>query len=240
MLPEAPGESLTVTEVAGDTARHAARARERMRDLVPDPSSWPLVRLHLTRGPDRAHLHLSVDLLAADHASVRLLLDELSALYADPGHPLPPLQATFRDYVLAHRSLREGGRHQRDRAYWAERAGTLPPAPELPLVEHSPEASARFTRLSSVLPPDQWRALRDRAAARGLTPPPWPWPPTPRSWPCGRAAPTSPSTCRSPAGCRSTPTWSTWSATSPRSPCWPCTPKTEPPSPSAPAPGRAG
>jgi len=170
VLPEAPGESLTVTEVAGDTARHAARARERMRDLVPDPSSWPLVRLHLTRGPDRAHLHLSVDLLAADHASVRLLLDELSALYADPGHPLPPLQATFRDYVLAHRSLREGGRHQRDRAYWAERAGTLPPAPELPLVEHSPEASARFTRLSSVLPPDQWRALRDRAAARGLTP----------------------------------------------------------------------
>ncbi len=171
VLPEAPGESLTVTEVGhGDTAAHAARARERMRDLVPDPSTWPLVRLHLTRGADRAHLHLSVDLLAADYTSVRLLLDELAALYEDPAHPLPPLAVTFRDYVLAHRSLREGARHHRDRAYWAERADDLPPAPELPLVEHSSDASARFTRLSSTLPPEQWSALRARAAERGLTP----------------------------------------------------------------------
>ncbi|WP_268742374.1 non-ribosomal peptide synthetase [Nocardiopsis dassonvillei] len=171
VLPEAPGESLTVTEVGGgDTAAHAARARERLRDLVPDASSWPLVRLHLTRGDDRAHLHLSVDLLAADYTSVRLLLDELAALYADPGHPLPPLGATFRDYVLAHRSLREGARYHRDRAYWTERADDLPPAPELPLVEHSTDASARFTRLAAALPPEQWRALRSRAADRGLTP----------------------------------------------------------------------
>ncbi|WP_435113289.1 amino acid adenylation domain-containing protein [Nocardiopsis synnemataformans] len=171
VLPEPPGESLTVTEVGGgDTAAHASRARERLRDLVPDASSWPLVRLHLTRGDDRAHLHLSVDLLAADYTSVRLLLDELAALYADPEHPLPPLGATFRDYVLAHRSLREGARYHRDRAYWTERADDLPPAPELPLVEHSTDASARFTRLSAALPPEQWRALRTRAAERGLTP----------------------------------------------------------------------
>ena len=171
VLPEPPGESLTVTDVGdGDTAAHAARARERMRDLVPDPSSWPLVRLHLTRGADRAYLHLSVDLLAADYTSVRLLLDELAALYDDPDHPLPPLEATFRDYVIAHRSLLESPRYQRDRAYWTERAEDLPPAPELPLVEHATDASARFTRLASALPPEQWSALRSRAAERGLTP----------------------------------------------------------------------
>ncbi|GAB3456751.1 non-ribosomal peptide synthetase [Streptomonospora sediminis] len=171
VLPQAPGESLTVTEVGGgDTRLHAQRARERMRDHVADPETWPLVRLHLTRGDDAAFLHLSVDLLAADYTSVRLLLDELAALYDDPGHTLAPLEATFRDYVLAHRSLRETARYQRDRDYWMERADDLPPAPELPLAEHAAAAAARFTRLSSTLPAPEWAALRTRAAERGLTP----------------------------------------------------------------------
>ncbi len=171
VLPEAPGESLTVTEIGGaDLDLHAARARERMRDLVPDPSSWPLVRLHLTRGEAGARLHLSVDLLAVDYASVRLLLGELADRYADPGHPLPALEATFRDYVIARRSLREGPRYLRDRAYWAGRVDELPAAPELPLAENATDTSGRFTRLSTTLPPRIWDALRERAAEHGLSP----------------------------------------------------------------------
>ncbi len=171
VLPEAPGESLTVTDVgAADPRPHAGRTRERLRDLVPDPSSWPLVRLHLTRGADLAVLHLSADLLVADYTSVRLLLEELRALYDDPDLALPALEATFRDHVLAQRALRDGAGYHRDRAYWADRADTLPPAPELPLADHAADASARFTRLSARLEPDVWKALRTRAADRGLTP----------------------------------------------------------------------
>ncbi|MDE3722954.1 amino acid adenylation domain-containing protein [Nocardiopsis sp. N85] len=171
VLPKAPGESLTVTEVGdADPRPHAERARERLRDLVPDPSTWPLVRLHLTRGADLAVLHLSVDLLVADYTSVRLLLEELRHLYEDPDHALPSLEVTFRDYVLAHRALRDGSRRHRDRAYWTERLDELPPAPELPLAEHAADSSARFTRLSAGLDAAEWTALCDRAAARGLTP----------------------------------------------------------------------
>ncbi|SJZ79319.1 pyochelin synthetase [Marinactinospora thermotolerans DSM 45154] len=171
VLPEAPGEALTVTDVRGsDTTVHVERARERLRDLVPDPGTWPLVRLHLTRGDDRSVLHLSVDLLAADYASVRMLLDELAALYADPDHPLPPIGATFRDYVLAQRALKDGPGYHRDRAYWMERIEDLPPAPELPLRERAIDAPARFTRHRAALSAAEWRALRSRAAEHGLTP----------------------------------------------------------------------
>ncbi|WP_017589678.1 non-ribosomal peptide synthetase [Nocardiopsis ganjiahuensis] len=171
VLPEAPGESLTVTEIGdADVGLHAARARERMRDLVPDPSSWPLVRLHLTRGNRGARLHLSADLLAVDYASVRLLLEELAALYEDPEHLLPALEATFRDYVVARRSLHGGASYLRDRAYWAGRIDDLPPAPELPRAENATDTSGRFTRLSATLPPRIWDALRERAAEHGLSP----------------------------------------------------------------------
>ena len=171
VVPRAPGESLTVTEIgAADLGLHTARARERMRDLVPDPATWPLVRLHLTRADQGARLHLSVDLLVVDHTSVRLLLDELAALYEYPEHRLPTLRASFRDHVILHRSLREGARYQRDRAYWAGRVDELPPAPEPPLAENATDSSGRFTRLSSSLPPHVWKDLRERAAERGLSP----------------------------------------------------------------------
>ncbi|GAA3983107.1 amino acid adenylation domain-containing protein [Thermobifida alba] len=171
VLAEAPQPSLTVTDArGGDVGARARHTRERLRDLVPDPAAWPLVRLHHTRGDDRSVLHLSADLLVADYASVRLLLDELAALYADPGRELPAIGATFRDYVLAQRALKEGARYHRDRAYWMERIDDLPPAPELPLADRAADAPPRFTRRSAALSPAEWEELRARAAARGVTP----------------------------------------------------------------------
>ncbi|GIG40585.1 non-ribosomal peptide synthetase [Cellulomonas phragmiteti] len=169
--PRAPGESFTVTDVGdADPHPHAERTRERLRDLVPDPQTWPLVRLHATRGAGTTILHLSVDLLVADHASVRLLLRELRDLYDQPDRDLGAPAVTFRDYVLARRALREGAGYHRDRAYWAERLEDLPPAPELPLAEHAADSSGRFTRLAGRLSAPEWQGLRERAAAHGLTP----------------------------------------------------------------------
>ncbi|MCP3424658.1 condensation domain-containing protein [Rothia sp. AR01] len=146
VLPEAPGESFTATDLGdADPAPHVERTRERLRDHVPDPYSWPLVRLHATRGRGTTVLHLSVDLLAADHASVRLLLAELREAYENPDALSPAPEAGFRDYVLARRGLREGPAYHRDRAYWDARLDELPAAPELPLADRAADASARFT-----------------------------------------------------------------------------------------------
>jgi pyochelin synthetase len=63
---------------------------------------------------------------------------------------------------------------QRDRDYWLSRAGTLPPAPELPTVDRSAAAdddqgagAVRFERHQIALDRAEWAGLRERAARFG-------------------------------------------------------------------------
>ncbi|GLU50203.1 non-ribosomal peptide synthetase [Nocardiopsis ansamitocini] len=168
VLDHPVGESFTVTET-GDPDASVRQARARLSDGRPAGEERPLVRLHLTRSRRRSVLHLSVNLIAADYASVQLLLAELAAFYADPAYAPAPLALSFRDYVLARRALKDGPLYQRDRAYWSERLADLPAAPELPTVDGT-TAEPAFTRHAAVLRTDQWAGLRERAERHGLTP----------------------------------------------------------------------
>jgi pyochelin synthetase len=174
--PDVPGVEVPVTDVrgAGRQAAEAATAanRERLGNVTYDPATGPLHALHVTRGdgPDGAEsmLHLSVDLLCADFASVQLLLGELGLLLR--GAPLPPLDITFRDYVLAERRLRDTRRYRRDRTWWLDRVDDLPPRPDLPLAATARRTgAARFRRLQRRLPERKWAAVRAGAARAGLT-----------------------------------------------------------------------
>lgn len=130
---------------------------------------WPLFGLHVTQLADRAVLHLSMDFLVADWASLWMLLAEFETLHADPSAALAPIDLTFRDYVLAERQLRESPRYQRDRAYWWDRIDSLPTAPDLPVIEQT-NSSAVFKRRFLRLDADQWAALGRHAQRRDLTP----------------------------------------------------------------------
>ncbi|WP_205855818.1 AMP-binding protein, partial [Phytoactinopolyspora endophytica] len=144
------------------------------RELTRSPGStehWPLFALRITVTDDSTLLHLLVELIVVDSASVQLLLGELDALLR--GDTLPPLDVTFRDYVLAERSLRAGPRFQRDRAYWLDRIDSLPPSPELPGNGRQEPAPAtepvRFRRLDRQLAAAEWAGLRKRAERNGVT-----------------------------------------------------------------------
>ncbi|WP_030874884.1 non-ribosomal peptide synthetase [Streptomyces sp. NRRL S-1868] len=170
-----------------EAAAHLASVREEMGHRTYDTTRWPLFELRLTRtGPDDPAgpggtadiLHFSLDSLIADWGSARILLDELDTLLAAPDPAdtsvLPPLDLSFRDYLLAERALRDTARYRRDRAYWRSRTAELPPAPELPRRPAEQgggaEAAPRFVRHGFRLPEPAWARLRERAAAHGLTP----------------------------------------------------------------------
>ena len=108
-----------VTDVRGQGIEAAQTVldttRERMAHQVYDIESWPLFELHVTRHDCGARLHFSIDLLIADARSITTLIDELVSLYLAPHEDLKPLDATFRDYVLALRAIQEPGHP------WAER-----------------------------------------------------------------------------------------------------------------------
>ncbi|MBV6697770.1 non-ribosomal peptide synthetase [Kitasatospora aureofaciens] len=172
VLPEVPRLAVPATDLRGAgqdrIEDELTSVREDFGHRVYRTDQWPLFGLRVTRSDERAVLHLSMDFLIADWASIWLLLAEFEALHADPATELPSTELEFRDYLLAERTLRESARHQRDRTYWWERIDALPPAPDLPVLDR--DTPGRFRRRFLRLDTTAWDALREHARHRGLTP----------------------------------------------------------------------
>ena len=146
--------------------------RERMSHRMFPADRWPLFEIVAARlSDDCTQLHLGFDVLTLDAWSLEVLREEVDRYYADPDLVLAPLKLSFRDYVLAERSLRDTDLYRESADYWHRRLQTLPPAPELPLAK-SPAAirKPRFRRLSASLDAGRWQALKERAARIGVTP----------------------------------------------------------------------
>ncbi|NWF61302.1 MAG: amino acid adenylation domain-containing protein [Fischerella sp.] len=146
--------------------------REQMSHEVLPAEQWPLFRIRATPiDEQRTRLHLSFDALIADAWSVFLLMREWLHLYNNSEFVLPPLELSFRDYVLGESTLKNTPQYQRSQEYWFNRLDSLPPAPELPLAKNPNQiANPRFQRRSSQLSPEQWRKLQHRAQQFNLTP----------------------------------------------------------------------
>ena len=149
-----------------------ATVRERMSHQVLPADRWPLFEVRLSRLPGgRVRFHISLDLLIGDAWSWRILFRELAMLYREPTLPLPSLELSFRDYVLAQKGLQESALYERSAAYWRQRLDTLPAAPELPLARNPATVERpRFARRTGQLDATAWSRLKDRALGRGLTP----------------------------------------------------------------------
>src|ERR1039458_9998708 len=166
VLPHPPDYQIAVADlrrICPDAAEQALGAiRAEMDHRVYDPGIWPLFDLRISRIEGRDRLHISIDFLIADYVSIFVLLDELRQKYERPGMEMPELSLTFRDYLLARRRQRPVTAYERDRAYWLERLGDFPSAPDLPLLEppaHE-DVPARFRRWEFTLTEDAWRWFR--------------------------------------------------------------------------------
>ncbi len=148
--------------------------REQMSHEILPADQWPLFRIRATPiDQQRTRLHLSFDALIGDAWSLFVLMREWSHLYiySNSEFGLPPLELSFRDYVLAESTLKNTSQYQRSQEYWFNRLDSLPPAPELPLAKNpNAIANPRFQRRSSQLSSEQWRKLQNRAHQFNLTP----------------------------------------------------------------------
>ena len=167
ILPTVPAYEIEVLDL-----QDLEVMREQMSHEVLPAEQWPLFRIRATPiDEQRTRLHLSFDALIADAWSVFMLMREWLHLYNNSEFVLPPLQLSFRDYVLGESTLKNTPQYQRSQEYWFNRLNTLPPAPELPLAKNpNAIANPRFQRRSSQLSPEQWRKLQNRAQQFNLTP----------------------------------------------------------------------
>lgn len=177
ILPEVPRYQIKTTDL-GESSGHDAEAaimaaREAMSHAVPPADQWPLFEARVTRfAGGKVRLHVSIDMLILDAWSMFVLFREWHALYQDPAARLPEIAVSYRDYVLAERTLIGGAAYQRAKQYWLDRIDALPAAPELPLRAQDVDSrtAPRFTRRRARLDKAQWAKLRGRAAAESLTP----------------------------------------------------------------------
>ncbi len=175
ILKKAPHYEIAQRDLTGLSDEHREETlgeiRERMSYQVFDPQAWPLFELtvsHLPGGISR--VHLDMDLLVFDIQSFRVVFGELATLLANPKASLPELSLSFRDYVLAEDSARQGPQWEKAKDFWLEKLDTFPLAPELPLCR-KPEDVARptFRTLDHRLTSSHWKQFQTRASERGLT-----------------------------------------------------------------------
>ncbi|MFE3761197.1 amino acid adenylation domain-containing protein [Streptomyces sp. NPDC059104] len=160
-----------LTDLPDDTAEAALLdLRERLSHRLLDAARGEVFDVRLSLHHGRAQcLHINVDLLVADVHSIRLLLSDLAALYADPAG-LAELRYTFPRYIADTAAPRAAGR-ERAREYWQRRLPELPGGPALPLAMDPGEVGVpHFVRRGHTLTPGEWATLQRRAGEHGITP----------------------------------------------------------------------
>ncbi|MGZ3240266.1 MAG: non-ribosomal peptide synthetase [Burkholderiaceae bacterium] len=176
ILPAVPSYRILVNDCSTATPEDIDQAitgtREILSHQVLKTDQWPLFDIRATLLPDsRLRLHVSLDLLILDASSIFLFFREWRQLYAHLESQPQPLGISFRDCVLAERSMQDTTSYKRAYAYWMERIDMLPPAPALPLrSDPAARKAPRFSRREAKLDKLRWEKLKANARTQGLTP----------------------------------------------------------------------
>jgi amino acid adenylation domain-containing protein len=176
ILEKVPPYRIETLDLRGQAAEavesQLAAVRQQMSHQVLPADQWPLFEIRASLLDDqRVRLHVSTDALTIDAWSCQVLAWEFLQLYQNPEATLPPLELSFRDYVMAEVAFRDSEAYRRSETYWRERLPQLPPTPALPLAKDPALLTQpHFVRRYSSLEPELWQKLRNRGARAGLTP----------------------------------------------------------------------
>ena len=140
-----------------------------------DLEQGPLLRIDLVRlGARRHRLGLVLHHIVSDAWSMRVMVAELSALYAAGGDAraagLQPLPLQYADYAQWQRQWMDSGEGERQLAYWRACLGSRHPVLELPADRPRPaQRSQRGANLALQLPAALVSRLRALASAHDST-----------------------------------------------------------------------
>jgi amino acid adenylation domain-containing protein len=175
---------IEVEDLGGLTAdrqdKRIRRERKERSHHVFKTDEWPLFRIKAFKlaEPDDAagglpayRLCVSEDRIITDNFSSRILQSEIAAYYEDPDLELPPLEFTFRDYMLAYKELENSPTYRKDREYWLKQLDDFPSAPQLPLAcDPAQVKKPKFRRLTRHFDRSEWQRLQDCARDLQITP----------------------------------------------------------------------
>ncbi|EEG7920414.1 amino acid adenylation domain-containing protein [Salmonella enterica subsp. enterica serovar Newport] len=156
---------LSATEVKLQLEKYRQRYTHQRLDI----EQGQTIMLALTRLPgQRSRLHLDLDMIAGDAASLRILLRELASLYARPDESLPEINFSYQSYLRQKRENQQS-QWQEDRRWWQQQLADLAGPPALPL--RTTSAVPRTERKHFCLNEAQSQTLSQLSQQAGLTVP---------------------------------------------------------------------
>ena len=143
-----------------------------VEDAVREPfdlAAGPLLRLHVYRVGGQSVVLVVAHHIITDFWSMSTLVDELEALYAartgTAAEALPPVEATYEDFVARQQRTLAGPAGERLRAYWERQLQHADPRLRLPRGAGGDGSGSSRTQLDPALT----GKLRERARQEGIT-----------------------------------------------------------------------
>ncbi|MBE9212897.1 amino acid adenylation domain-containing protein [Plectonema cf. radiosum LEGE 06105] len=175
ILPQVPPYKIKTLNLCASSVEEVDKELTNLRDKlshqVLSTEEYPLFDIQaVLLSDDRVRFLISFDVLMGDAWSLQILAQEL-VLLIQQSNKFPPLEISFRDYVLAENEFRNSDKYQQSWNYWLSRLTTLPPAPQLPL-QKNPNAikQPRFIRRTHTLKPELWGKIKQLATQNNITP----------------------------------------------------------------------
>ncbi|WP_394832586.1 amino acid adenylation domain-containing protein [Pendulispora rubella] len=168
ILLEVPPFAIEVVEAGEDPERAHAELRNELGHRCYDPARWPLFAMRGVRSGTRTRLGVSLDNLVVDALSILTFYAELNTLYRTPDARLPPIELSFRDYVVGLPA--DPRARTAARAFWERKLPTLPLAPQLPLAKSPTEIGRpHFIRFEGRIDAGDWTRILGHASTCGVT-----------------------------------------------------------------------
>ena len=130
---------------------------------------WPFFNIVLIHRKNKDTLCLTVDMLIADFASMRIIVNELEDAYYD--RPLYKSTLTYKDILDWRKNTFSKSKFEEAKDYWLNRMESIPEAPELPMKQMEGESGTvlEFEQHSFKIPRDTLNKLSKIAKDHELT-----------------------------------------------------------------------
>ncbi|WP_339145016.1 condensation domain-containing protein, partial [Croceitalea sp. MTPC5] len=141
--------------------------RNRLATKIYNTSKWPLFDFELSQFEDYTILHLSIEGLIVDGASMRTFFKELIALYNSEDISrvkLPKLEINFKDYVEKYQAVRNSHMYLECKKYWENKMSDYDFEAQLPVrVNPKDILKPSFRRITKTIPIETWELIKAKA-----------------------------------------------------------------------------
>ncbi len=150
--------------------KEVSQLREKMSHQKFNPYVWPLFSFKVLKGENFQRLFIGFDLLIADGTSMRLLVQELLAVYNQKEIELPEFDYTFQNYIYDKQNNINDVLYTKAKNFWTNKIQKLPSSAPITKEVEDKNFKPHFKRLSAKISKENWEIIKNVIRKNHITP----------------------------------------------------------------------